>query len=421
MGLPSAAYFLSFVNTTLSDLDKRFGGSRIWGPRSIFVAVIVLTRARQRTTYRSMMLSFVADTAAVLGLAKRPSLSGLSQARKHLGVETCREILRRLADRLSAFHPKRCMHASGRRFIGIDGVRFVTRRTKETVKRFQMMSSSRWVHSHCPQAIIVVAVDLFRRLPLDFALLPKGKGEREGAAALLQHFRPGDVAVMDRGFPAKWLLADFVQAQVEVVMRMTAGMSAWTEVDAFLRTKKTEQAVTMTFGKGGPTITGRLIRRNFRRGRPARGQRAETQVIFTTLSKTEFDRDAIIKLYAARWGVETIFREMKCEFDAERFHSHSVNGIIQEIAAILAWIGFVSAIQLTAESNLPDGRRVLRTLCFDEATRLMEAILAGRPIEDLFAAAIANVCVYSYEAKSGRSFPRERKSPIGRFAVRFAK
>ena len=418
---PSSADFLRFVNATLADLSARFNGGRIWGPRSIFVAVILLTRARRRTTYRSLMTSFVADTAAALGLSTRPSLAGLSQARQRLGVESCRAILRSLAERLATLTPKRFLHPSGRRFIGIDGVRFITRRTQETAKRFQMMSASRWVHSHCPQAVVVVAVDLLRRLPLDFALLPKGAGERAGAAALLAHLRPGDVAVMDRGFPALWLLSAFAKARVDVVVRMTAGMTAWTAVDAFLRSGKTEQNLTLRFGKSGPVIVGRLIRRNFRRGRPARGQKAETQVIFTTLPQAEFDRAAIIALYAARWGVETIFREMKCEFDAERFHSHSVNGIMQEIAAILAWIGFASAVQLTAESALPDGRRILRTLCFDEATRLMEAILAGRDIEELFTTAIANVSLYHYAPKSGRSFPRERKAPIGRFAVRYAK
>lgn len=418
---PSSADFLHFVHSTLAGFGEKFLRSRIWGPRSVFIAVFLLTRARRRTTYRSLMLSFAADTAAVLGFTKRLSLSGLSQARQHLSVDTCRTILRMLADRLATMTPKRFLHASGRRFIGIDGVRFVTRRTKETVKRFQTMSASRWIHAHCPQAIVVVAVDLLRRLPLDFALLPKGKGERTGAKALLTHFRPGDVAVMDRGFPAKWLLAEFLAAKVDVVMRMTAGMTAWAEVDAFLRSKKPEQAVTMTFGKGGPVITGRLILRKFRRGRPARGQRAESQVMFTTLPRDEFDRDEIIKLYASRWGIETIFREMKCEFDAERFHSHSVNGIMQEIAAILAWIGFASAIQLAAESTLPEGRRVLRTLCFDEATRIMEAIFAGEDIDDLLATAISNVCVYSYMPKDGRSYPRERKSPIGRFSGRCAK
>ena len=420
MGL-SSADFLRFVNSTLADLTNRIQGGRIWNSRSIFVAVILLTRARRRTTYRSLMTSIVTDTAAALNLSTRPSLAGLSQARQRLSVESCRAILRALAERLAGMTPARFLHASGRRFIGIDGVRFITPRAKETVKRFEMMSASRWVHSHCPQAVVVVAMDIMRRLPLDFALLPKGTGERAGAASLLSHFRPGDVAVMDRGFPALWLLSAFSKAKVDVVVRMTAGMTAWTVVEEFLRSGKSEQSLTLRFGKTGPIIAGRLIRRNFRRGRPARGQAVETQVIFTTLPSSEFDRDAIVELYAARWGIETIFREMKCEFNAERFHAHSVNGIMQEIAAILAWIGFASAVQLAAESTLPDGRRVLRTLCFDQATRIMEAILAGNDIETLFAAAISNVCLYHYAPKSGRSYPRERKSPIGRFSVRYAK
>ena len=84
MGSSSSAAFLAFVNFTLADLGDKFKGIRIWGPRSIFIAVILLTRARQRTTYRSMMLSFMADTAGFLRLNQRPSLAGLSQARKKI-------------------------------------------------------------------------------------------------------------------------------------------------------------------------------------------------------------------------------------------------------------------------------------------------------------------------------------------------
>ena len=51
----------------------------------------------------------------------------------------------------------------------------------------------------------------------------------------------------------------------------------------------------------------------------------------------------------------------------------------------------------------------------------MEAILAGKEIDDIFATAINNVYLYSYAPKPGRSYPRERESPIGRFSERFAK
>ena len=415
MGTLRSHEFIRFVAGTIAHLGTKFARQRIWCPRSLFIAVLLLTRARRRTTYRSLLNTFVADTAALLGWKRRPSLSSLSDARGKLGVDTCRMILRLLADRLATMTPKRFRHPSGRRFIGMDGVHFIAPRSDDTRRQFNPKKYNTWFASHCPQALVVAAVDLLKRLPLDFVLLPKGRGERLGAQQLAEQFRPGDVAVMDRGFPARWLLGEFVDRQVDFVVRMTTSVAnSWAEVADFLRSGKLEAAIPVSIG--GRFVSMRLIRRNFRRGRPRRGQVAETMVILTTLTAEQgFDRDAIVKLYAARWGVETVFREMKCEFEIERFHARSVTGIEQEIAAVLAWIGFASAIQFMAEERLPDGRRVYRTLCFEEATKIIEAFLAGRDLDPVFAEAIENVCRYHYAPKAGRSFPRERKSPIGRW------
>jgi len=408
--------FLRFVLGTLSHLGTKFDRQRCWCPRSVFAAVLLLTRARRRTTYRSMMQTFVDDTAALLGWTKRPSVASLSAARAKLGVADCRMMLRVLSERLATMTPARFKHASGRRFIGLDGVRFVCPRSRDTRRRLNEAKYNSWFSSHCPQALAVVAVDLLKRLPLDFVLLPKGRGERLGAQVLSGHFIPGDVAVMDCGFPARWLLKEFLGKKIDLLLRMTAATAgSWPEVAAFLRSGKTEAIVPVRIDRT-TTVPLRLVRRNFRRGRPRRGQVPQTMVILTTLTTDQgFDRESIIALYAARWGVETIFREMKCEFDIERFHARSVAGIEQEIAAVLAWIAFASAIQLLAESKLPDGRRVYRTLCFDEATRVMNAILAGHDLSEALITAIDNVCRYHYGNRSGRSFPRERKSPLGRF------
>ena len=418
MGTLRSHEFIRFVAGTIAHLGTKFSRQRIWCPRSIFIAVLLLTRARRRTTYRSLMNTFLSDTAALLDWKRRPSLSSLSDARAKLGVDSCRMILRLLAERLATMTPKRFRHPSGRRFIGMDGVHFIAPRSDDTRRTLSPMKYNTWFASHCPQAFVVAAVDLLKRLPLDFVLLPKGCGERVGAPRLAEQFHPGDVAVMDRGFPARWLLGEFVDRQVDFVVRMTtAAANSWAEVADFLRSGKLEAIVPVRID--GSMVPMRLIRRNFRRGRPRRGQVAETMVILTTLTtKNGFNRDAIIKLYAARWGIETVFREMKCEFEIERFHARSVAGIEQEIAAVLAWIGFASAVQFIAEDRLPDNRRVYRTLCFEESTKIMEAILAGRDLNPVLNEAIENVCRYHYTPRAGRSFPRERKSPLGRWKVR---
>lgn len=419
MALPHPHELIRFVHATITGLDERFARARMWSPRSVFLAVLLLTRARRRTSYRDMLSTFLTDTAAFLSWDHRPSLSSLSEARGKLDLEACRTILRQVSARLEMMTPKRFRHPSGRRFIGLDGLHLIAPRSVDTRRRLNEAKYHSWFASHCPQALTVVAVDLMRRLPLDFILLPKGRGERAGAQQLAEHFRPGDVAVMDRGFPARWLLAEFLGRGIDVVVRMTtAKAGSWAEVAAFMKSGKNSAIVDLRID-AKRTVPMRLIRRNFRRGRPRRGQTPETMVILTTLTEADgFDRDTVIKLYESRWGVETVFREMKCEFDIERFHAKSVEGIQQEIAAVLTWIAFASAIQLIAESKLPEGRRVLRTLCFAEATKVMQAILAGGDLAQVLITALENVCLYHYAPKSGRSYPRERKSPIGRFKAR---
>lgn len=421
MGHLLSSQFIRFVHATISDLGDKFVRSRVWSPRSVFIAVLLLTRARQRSSYRELLRSFIHDTSSLLGWTRVPTLSSLSEARAKMTGGACRVILRALADRLATMTPNRFRHPSGRRFIGIDGTRLIAPRSKDTRKRLNPAKYNSWCASHCPQALVVTALDLMRRLPLDFILLPKGRGEREGARQLASHFRPGDVAVMDRGFPARWLLKEFTAASIALIVRMTAASAgSWPEVMAFLRSGKNEAIVPVRIDRER-TVLMRLIRRNFRRGRPRRGQKHETMVILTTLTREDgFDRDAIIKLYAARWGIETVYREVKCEFDIERFHSRSVVGIEQEIAAVLAWIGFASALQMIGESTLPEGRRVYRTLCFNSATRIMEAIFQGRDPSLIFAKELASLTMYHYAPKAGRSCPRERKAPIGRFEVRCA-
>jgi hypothetical protein len=416
MATPRPHEFIRFVHSTIGSLGERFARARMWSPRSVFIAVLLLTRARRRTTYREMMNTILADAAGFLDWARRPSLSSLSVARGKLDLASCRTILRLLSERLVSMIPKRVRHPSGRRFIALDGLRLIAPRSADTRAKLNEAKYSPWLASHCPQALCVVAVDLLRRLPLDFVLLPKGKGERLGAQQLADHVQPGDVAVMDRGFPARWLLTEFLGRKLDIVVRMVAAKAgSWPEVAAFIRSGKTEAIVDIALDRDHRARM-RLIRRNFRPGRPRRGQKAETMVILTTLMPEDhFTRDDIIKLYTARWGIESIFREVKCEFDIERFHAKSVNGIQQEIAAVLAWIGFASAIQLIAETNLPDGRRVLRTLCFAEATKIMQAILAGKDLDAVLREALENVCRYHYAPKPGRSYPRERKAPIGRF------
>jgi hypothetical protein len=390
---------------------------RVWCGRSIVIALLMLTRHGARGSYRMMLSTFVDDTAELLGWSRRPHASSLTRARRLLPVEACRSMLRQLTERISAFAPRRFAHPSGRRFIGIDGTHFIVPRTRQTLAAMDRPGGRNpWMKAHHPQALTVVAVDLLKRLPLDWALLPKGKGEREGAKRLLDVFQPGDVAVLDRGYPSHEFLGHLLERKIAVVMRLPATLSgSWREVHEFLASGAKDTTCETTLPDGSKA-TIRLIRHNFRPGRPKRHQKAQPMVVLTTLTAVDgFPAEEIIRLYQARWGVETLLREVKVGFDIERFHARSLNGIEQEIAAVLIWIALGSTVEHAAEAGLPEGRRVQRNLCHAAATRILRAWMEGDDPWRQFEIEVPRMQGFNTAPRPGRSFPRERKAPHGRF------
>jgi hypothetical protein len=365
-----------------------------------------------------LLKTFVQDTSAVLNWSRAPSLASLSKARRSLTVDACRQLVRQLIDRLSALTTKRHEHLSGRRIVGIDSTRIITPRTPETLRKLERPRAGAWLRSHYPQALVVMAVDVMRRMPIDWVLLPKKRGERIGARALADSLKVGDVAVMDRGFPARWLVGDLLQRQIDVVIRMTVtAANAWPEVLAFLKTGADEGFVDVGVGDGESqrVVRMRLIRRSFRPRQPRKKRKAQPLIVLTSLPAKDFPHEEILRIYTARWGVETVLREIKCNFTIERFHARSLQGIEQEIAAVFAWIALGSAIQHLAEAGLPQGRRVYRDLCFSSASDIMDAWLEGQDPGPLIEKEIEAVRRFHYLPKANRHYQRKRKAPYGRF------
>jgi hypothetical protein len=97
-----------------------------------------------------------------------------------------------------------------------------------------------------------------------------GVSTREGSLVtpLLETLGRGDFAIMDRGFPARWLLAMLVDPGIDVVMRMTAAEAgSWPEVVEFLASGSKSAVISCNLSKGR-SVTVRLVRKNARLGRP---------------------------------------------------------------------------------------------------------------------------------------------------------
>ena len=68
------------------------------------------------------------------------------------------------------------------------------------------------------------------------------------------------------------------------------------------------------------------------------------ETIVTNLDRTNYSSDELKKLYAARWGIETSFRDLKYTIGLLNFHSKKAMCIHQEIYAHLIMYNFAEMI-----------------------------------------------------------------------------
>jgi IS4 transposase len=412
----------SFLNYTKS-LPNRFQRSRIWSPQSVMVWLLLITFPDRKCSYRGALRVLKRFGMQTFGWTKMPCSASICRARRKMTTPMCREVLKTITDRCHANMPT-CSNPYGkRRFIAFDGTRLVTRRSKDTAYKLLRFSTPSGGRVHNPQALAMVAIDVFRRLPLDWVVVGKGVGERTAIVQLLSTLAlvPGDIAIMDRGLPNRVLFAELLARGVDLVARMSASeTTGWSEVTEFLKTGKLNGTITFQVGERSDLITlrARIVERAPKKGRPLKGCVPDRMVILTTLKEEDgFSRSEIIKIYGSRWGIESLFKELKSFMHVEPFHSKRVDGVEQELAAAFIWMALGSSIQAEAEAPLA-GRRVYRTDCLRTASDLLGDLLQGRPIEERMNDYIKALQYFSYTPRPGRHAPRECKMPFGRSVQR---
>jgi hypothetical protein len=357
------------------------------------------------------------------GWNKRPSLSSISKARRKMTIPMCREVLQSVVQQCHTSIGRTRHRYGDRRFIAFDGTRLVTKRSADTARKLHRYKRPNGRRVHNPQGLMVSAIDVFRRLPLDWILVGKGVGERTALSQLLDTLalKSGDVAIMDRGLPSRSLFAELLARGVDIVARMsTSDVISWAEVEEFLKSGKLGATIQVQVGENGDRfpVRARLVERSRQPGRPRKGTKKERMVILTTLREEDgFSRNELLKIYGARWGIESLFGELKSFMNVEPFHTEFVCGVEQEIAASLIWMALASTMQAEAERTL-EGRRVVRTDCLRGATILVGDLLEGRSITESMERWIDGLRQYSYAPRANRHAPRECKMPFGRSVQR---
>lgn len=170
-------------------------------------------------------------------------------------------------------------------------------------------------------------------LMLHVAVGTELEGERQMLFDELDRLRRGDVLILDRGFPASWLVQALLQRGIDFVIRCdsTQGGSA---ARSFLRSDQSEcwswlspsdAQQASTWELDGPAcMRARLVRHVSSSGR--------TRVLLTSLAEEVASVAELADLYHGRWRIEEAFKRLKHRLGLESVSGLNQHALLVDVA-----------------------------------------------------------------------------------------
>lgn len=287
----------------------------------------------------------------------------------------------------------------GRRLKALDGSEFkVPKRAYfefiEELKDAGRFIPSEYLNPDVYKLRVSQVYDPLNRITYALDLNLKNQGEKPFALTQKDAYSPGDIALADRGYEARYLFAFYLLVcECDFVIR--ACVRDGGKVREFVESGEAERLVPYTVTAGdkrklnefghdvqiGTEIMLRYVRVELDNG--------EVEVLITSLTDSDaFPAGEFKELYNMRWGVEESFKVYKCLIEIERWYGNKLSCIRQELflAQFLTNIIEMLAASLPL-SNKKTGRkynylRNFANLLSFTRKRIIKALLGAMTVGD---------------------------------------
>jgi hypothetical protein len=204
------------------------------------------------------------------------------------------------------------------------------------------------------------------------------ESERLMLVEALERLGPGDVLVLDRGYPAAWLVALLLEHGVKFCIRCD-NSSGWSAQRRFVRGKASEEWVTLNapsaaddadWGCGRTAPRVRLVRQVSPSG--------AIRVLATNLDSEDFPCEAFGELYHKRWRIEEAYKRLKSRMRLECVSGLSQQALIIDVAAKILADNIASALCATAADEVglaARSRRCNRSYAADYLRRAIPSLV----------------------------------------------
>jgi hypothetical protein len=241
-------------------------------------------------------------------------------------------------------------------------------------------------------------------------------GERQMLFQHLDLLGPNDLLLLDRGYPAAWLVAVLIKRQIPFCMRVEkSGNSGYTCVRDFLRSGLSEQLVMMS-APNKPDARDyecdrvphqvRLIRQVAPNGK--------LRVLMTSLlDMTAFPASSFGDLYHQRWRIEEAFKRLKERLNIEHVTGLSQQAVVQDVSAKIVTDNLQAITALTAHvhAELDIVNRINHAYAHSVLKPLWPSLLSfGRKVKKLLENALDLIGGENYRHRENASKPRKARA-----------
>ncbi len=246
----------------------------------------------------------------------------LAKARSKLHVPALWALNERLIDTLADAAQLRLF--KGRRLVCADGTVFAPAQRACLRTRSLAAPVQRALGLYLPG----------NELMLHMAVGPETEGERQMLFDVLDRLRPGDVLILDRGYPASWLVQVLAVRGIDFIIRCDS-TQGWGAVRSFMRSAEqerwdwlspTDAAQANTWELDGPAqMRVRLVRQISLSG--------QIRVLATSLGEEVASAAELADLYHGRWRIEEAFKRLKHRLGLESVSGLSQHALLVDVAA----------------------------------------------------------------------------------------
>lgn len=347
------------------------------------------------------------------------SKSAFSQARKKLKAEAFIELNAVQTDYFYAHFPYQTWY--GLRLLAVDGSTTQLPATTEIINHFGLWHG-------VPVARVSQLFDVLNEVTLEALIGPKAVGEREFAVRHLAQVGPGDLVLLDRGYPAFWLFVLIRQQEADFCARMPLGV--WGEVDRFIASGLSEQIIDLSpcptalaecQARHLPTapLKVRLVRVELDSG--------EVEVLVTSLlDQVQFPLAVFKELYHHRWPVEENYKVMKYRVEVENWSGKSKLAIYQDFHAKVFTMNLTAILAHPAQAVVKQQSQTKKYAYQVNFTHLLSkmkdtvVLLFQQPAISTILNRLWQVMTHIIEPiRPGRKYPRKKSIKPKRFAMTY--